>query len=184
MSEPKKYGCHEYLTACFSFERLLHRGGVSVSAEDRALYEGPTHLVQPSQTPRLRAFPSALWSGFFQCAAEGYSFADPARIRLTFGQTLAQRCPRATPTFLRFATSYWTLKIIIDDLWRLDQALPGTTTTVLAQLLARLETDVASVFFPSPGPIRIPRFLRVRRQRKILAQSGAAIDIEEFLRSS
>ena len=184
MSEPKKYGCHEYLAACFSFERLLHRGGVSVSAEDRALYEGPTHRVQPSQTPRLRALYSALGSGFLQCAAEGHSFADSARILRTFGQTLAQRYPRATPTFLRFATSYWTLKLMIDDLSRVDHALPGATTTVMAQLLKQLEIDVASVFFPSPGPIRIPRFFRARRQRKILAQSGAAIDIDEFLRRS
>ena len=184
MTMPELDDAPGYLAACFNFEKLLHLGGMSPSPSDRAFYEGPADQVHTAQMDRVATLYRTLSSGFFHSAAVGYAFVPPERIQHKFGSSLETRYRGATPTFVRFATSYWTLKLMNEDLWMAFQAVSGAKITLHTQLLGKLENDIASVFFPTPGPMRLPQFLRKRMQRKIIVGSGADIDIRELLRGS
>lgn len=47
--------------------------------------------------------------------------------------------------------------------------------------MAALEEQVASVFFPTPGPIRIDHEHREATQREILAEYEVPMDVEAFM---
>jgi hypothetical protein len=69
--------------------------------------------------------------------------------------------------------SYWTLKV-----WVVDHRGPFT---VAAFLLHGLEEQIASVFFPTPGPAKIQARMREETQRQLLAEHGVQIDVEDFI---
>ncbi len=72
----------------------------------------------------------------------------------------------------------WTLKFLQDEIVDQDGDWLG------AHLLGRLELDIASVFVPCPGPNIVPPSKREQDQRKILAEYGPAIDVEEFMKGN
>jgi hypothetical protein len=121
---------------------------------------------------------SALY-GFFHCAAHGYAFVPATRIKQEFGKTLEENYASAytTPAFMGFATSYWTLKIITIDERSTDDRL------WLHVMLGKLEFDISSLFFPTPSSLNfsIPAKQREETQRMFLLESGASINIEEFI---
>lgn len=155
---------------------LLRRGGIDPTDQVRAL------LASQSDSPGtpLVVDPGTLFNtsmtGFFQAAATGDTFTDRERIAQRFGRTLEENYPEAGEAFLRFAYSYWTLKLVVGDA---DEA---TRSSIAYQLLAEIEQMVAGLFFPTPGPVRIDHGQREAAQRQTLQESGAAIDIEDFIR--
>lgn len=110
--------------------------------------------------------------GFFHAAAVGEALCDPSLIQQTFGRTLKENYPEASPSFLRFATTYWTLKVLVKQ----------TTDPTLAQyVLSNVEREIGPVFFPTPGPMTIDPADRAIAQRQMIEASGATINILEFL---
>jgi hypothetical protein len=114
-------------------------------------------------------------NGFFHAAAKGHVFCDPDRIRQCFGRNLGENYPDAGPAFLRFAQTYWTLKLTVDDP-QFDVA-----RSLAHALLAEIEGNIGALFFPTSGPMTIDPAKREAAQREILMASGAPINIQEFI---
>jgi len=150
-------------------------GGVDILPSDRRLLTGGGSGLDPRQKARLAEIVHAALNGFFHAAAKGYAFGDPDIIRQRFGRTLAANYPDAGPAFLRFAQTYWTLKLILDDRgFNAEQSLAHA-------LLSEVEGNIGALFFPTPGPVTIEPAKREAAQREIVAASGAPINVEEFI---
>lgn len=125
---------------------------------------------------KLTQFYKTINSGFFSCAAKGVPLTDISFIEHKFGFSLDKNYPNASNSFLKFATTYWTFKIVLDS---------GNTNDynwIGAQILVKLENEIASVFFPTPGPVKIPKLFRKSMQKSLIKSSGANIDIKDFFR--
>ena len=106
-------------------------------------------------------------------AIKGYEFTDAHRIKEKFGKTIKENYPEASQPFIRFATAYWTFQIcLLDDLSELQEY-------VAYLYLARLHSNIASIFFPTPGSTKISGNEREKIQREML--EGFDINIEEFI---
>lgn len=160
---------------------LASRVGQPFSEDDEALLLKHSEDFSPAEMAHLRqggkwqAVYNALFGGFFACAANGEAFVPEASIRAKYGRSLKENYPEASPAFLKFATTYWTLKEIA-----LDDAVIHSKT-FLAAFLAGLEQAIAGAFFPTPGPARIEVQERERGQRALLAEWGPGIDVEDFI---
>lgn len=154
---------------------LLRRGGLNPTDQIRSFLASRSDLPPTPPAEPASLFNAAM-TGFFQAAATGETFTDPQRISQRFGRTLEQNYPEAGKAFLRFAHSYWTLKLVVQD------AEPATRSSIAHQLLAQIEQMIAGLFFPTPGPVRIDPAQREAAQRQTLKESGAPIDIEDFIR--
>ena len=121
---------------------------------------------------------SALY-GFFHCAADGYEFVPATRIKQEFGKTLEENYASACTTtcFMRFAKTYWTFKILTFDARLTSQRL------LLSVLLEKIELDISGLFFPTPSAytFSIPVEQREETQRKFILESGANINVAEFM---
>jgi len=153
---------------------LVRRGGMTVTPPLRSFLSAQVSSNAEPPTS-VEAILTSAMTGFFRAAADGYAFTNPGRIASSFGKTLEQNYPEAGATFLKFAYSYWTLKLVVGD------ADAATRSTHGHQLLAQVEQMVAGLFFPTPGPIRIDPDQRESTQRQTLVGSGAPIDIEDFI---
>ena len=160
-----------------SVAELLRREGRSLSETDQVLLMKPASQIEESEQPEVVALEEAMNSGFYKCAAEGYAFTSVGGIKERFGRSLEENYSGGSNAFLRFATSFWTLKLIKDDLWR-D---PELSNKLIFQLLSGLDFNIGSVFFPTPGPRKIPAHLREQEIRRLILVSGAKIDVEEFI---
>jgi hypothetical protein len=117
-----------------------------------------------------------IFNGFFKCAADGYEFTPENRINKWFGGiSLKENYPDPSEAFIRFAKTYWTFKRIWRDLSE------GYNNLIIFKLLSKLEIDIATVFFPTPGPWTIPVEKREQAQRQLILESGANIDVDEFI---
>lgn len=159
-------------------EILVHQVGVKVDGQQRRLLLKPADSLNDAEAESLGQLIDALYEGFFHCAATGYAFVPPEKIRERFGSTLEQNYPGASASFLRFATTYWTFKIMQSDL------CPEHGDKFISQLFSRFELEIGSVFFPMPGPLTIPTHQREQKQRELIAKFGAQIDIDDFIRGN
>lgn len=114
--------------------------------------------------------------GFMRCAANGYEFVPIEEVNTRFRKTIEENYKSAQPStsFIKFAKSYWTLERLCHDTKYLSP------TTIADILLNKLELDIAGLFFPSGGN-EIDVDHRENVQRNVLSQSGANIDIEDFI---
>lgn len=183
----------ELETCMKSLEEMVRRSrGHLLSIEEKNLLLTPLEdynsldeaieRLSPSQQDTFIKLYESTINGFFFCAADGYEFVSSSGIKERFGKTLEENYASAhtTPAFMRFATAYWTLKI-------LTSMLHDITITkgrlYLNLLLQKLELDIASVFFPTSSQLTlsIPVAQREEQQRRLILESGAKFDIEEFI---
>ena len=154
---------------------MLGKVGVPGEAGDTDLLLTYAAEIEASEG-RLRRFAvivdSAL-QGFFHLAAEGHTFVPVDRYRAEFGDSLEKNYPGAGAAFVRLATSYWTLHMLQG---RLGTRYAGTS---LQQVLRFVEERVGQAFFPEGDRLDGAQLARV--QRRLIAQSGAGIDIDQFL---
>jgi hypothetical protein len=114
--------------------------------------------------------------GFLRLASVGHPLVPEAEILKVFGRELRANYPEANGAFLKFATTYWTLRIVSDALVELNRE------TLVQEVLTRVEQTIAGVFFPIPGPMKMPIAAREQAQRKILtACASARYNVEEFM---
>ncbi len=115
-----------------------------------------------------------------QLSAKGYAFVPVNRIEEQFGNTLRGNYPEANETFLRFATTYWTL-----ECWVADNVESDLETEPMGKVcLAAIEDNLGSIFFPTPGPVKIDPDQREDAQRRLMTKFDAPIDIEDFMRGN
>ena len=61
---------------------------------------------------------------------------------------------------------------------------PDHREKVVAQFLSEIEHKIASVFFPTSGPVSLPVKLREKTQRDLIEASGVPIDVDNFIRGN
>lgn len=116
-----------------------------------------------------------LTSYFFKKASAGETFGNIARIKEQFGNTLEKNYGLHSGPFFNLAKTYWTFKIEVADLF------PIHNQKLISQILAKVEFDIAKIFFPTPGVINIPVELRKKAQRRMLERYMPGADVESFL---
>ncbi len=165
---------------------LLERGGAEVTEEERGVFEVHADIVvlpdggislssSAISGERVAELGEFALKGFFLIAAEGEPFVPPARIKERFGKSLNENYPEAGPSFLRFATTYWTLKLVLEDLVLCDESARGSQ-----RILELVEEFVRTLFFPTLGPLKIHSLRREQAQREVLSQVDA-FDIDDFV---
>ena len=136
-----------------------------------------TSLSAPVRDRWCRLATAAL-RGFFDAGAAGAALSDERRIRERFGATLRENYPEVSPAFLRFATTYWTLKVALEDA---AIAGPDAERSVAHGALAVVELAIGSMFFPHLG-MGIPPDQREADQRRTLEQLAPAhFDVASFM---
>ena len=156
---------------------LVTSGGGSLSVDDlRILQETPDETRETSEgTQRLQEIGDAAMSGFFHCAASGVALVPEERVADRFGCSVEENYPEANKTFLRFARTYWTLRVLNIELMENDVEWNG------AYIVGGVEEAIGPVFFPFPSRLRISPIEREQAERQLIEESGADIDIEEFM---
>ena len=157
--------------------RVAAAGGLVEAELNWNILDSPAAALPDEHKNLWSIMNASLMSGLLRLAADGYEFVPASRIQERFGKTLRANYPEATPAFLRFATGYWTLK-----LWVGDHAQGDLESIPLGKLtLVAAEDSVESLFFPTPGPVRIDPNERERAQRKIFHDYRIPIDVDEFM---
>ena len=154
---------------------MLQRAGLRSEPGDTDLllaYAAETESSK-DQPRRFAVIADSALQGFFHLAAEGHTFVPVDRYQDEFGDSLQANYPGAGAAFVRLATSYWTLHMLHG---RLGTRYAGTS---LQQVLLFVEDRVGRAFFPQDEVLDSDELARV--QQRLIAQSGAPIDIEQFL---
>lgn len=157
---------------------MLRAVGVEYREEDRALllaYGNDPDAVVQARQDRIQQLFEAAYTGFFHCAAEGVAFVPVGAAGDDFDLSLGDNYPGASASFRRFATSYWTLRMLEG---RIAERYAGIG---LQQLLCAIQARIADVFFVDPDTDPMEAGERAAEQRRLIVGSGAPIDVEDFL---
>jgi len=150
--------------------------GIQISNEQQKFLLSEYPEVPTSEQSRTIGIVSDVVTQlFFEKVSKGETFGDITRIKERFGDTLESNYGISNGPFFNLAKTYWTFKIEVNDLRENDIA------PVLAQILIDFEFLMASVFFPTPGPKKIPVNLRREKQRELLEEFAPDLDIDRFL---
>ena len=159
-------------------EDLFGRIGRKLSAEDIDFLntrERRLEELSPTHETHLKEIVLCARRGFYEAATDGVEFVDRETLFECFGDTVESNYPEGGPAFIRFARSYWTLKIMADALREVDPY------RLLTPVLDAIEREVGPVFFPAPGHFQIDSAQREREQRKILGEFAPRMDVDQFI---
>jgi len=115
---------------------------------------------------------------FFRKVVLRETFGSITKVEQKFGNSLEANYNISNCPFIDMAKTYWTYKIEVKDLF------PKHHNLVLSQILLRIEKDIASVFFPTPGPSIIWIRQRREKQRQLLERYASGINISAFLENN
>jgi hypothetical protein len=160
-----------------ALKKLTENNSMVLSKDDIAVLEKkPEEIKQNNQ--RIGEIYEIIFRGFFICAAKGIALCPEEKVTEKFGNSIEDNYPEASEPFLKFAKTYWTLRVLVYDLMETDMEWIG------AHLLGKLEQDIGPVFFPFPGPQKIAPSKREKFQRELLEEFGKDINIEEFIKGN
>lgn len=163
--------------ALSALEKLIENNSMCLSEDDMIMLKKKPDEVKQYQK-RIGEIYETILFGFFHCAAKGIVLYPEKRVAEKFGNSIEDNYPEANEVFLKFARTYWTLRVLVYDLMEDNMEWIG------AHLLGKLEQDIGPVFFPFPGPAKIAPSKREKTQRKILHEVNADIDIKEFIKGN
>jgi hypothetical protein len=155
---------------------LVETAGGSVEPVRTILSQNYDCNLPPALKDELAALVHTAIRGFFHCALRNIVFADISRIREFYGRTLEQNYPGASPTFMKLARTYWTFKVVLIE-------CRGDTSLCMG-LLGEIELNFAGLYFPMRGFFGPSKSQRMETMRKVMEMSGAALDIEDYLRGN
>jgi hypothetical protein len=116
--------------------------------------------------------------GFYAAAADGREYASDTEVASAFGATVAANYPTASPAFVRFATTYWSLYVVKRNAEEFE-----TRDSVASQVLEWIDAMIVPRFFPHGPSVSAKR--RERDQRRFLeANAPLRMDIDGFLSGS
>ena len=118
---------------------------------------------------------ASAYRGFYEAAADGAAVSAIDGVREWYGETIEDNYPEAGTAFLRFATTYWTLKVLVRQL-EFYQLSP-----LARWLLVRLDSFLGDLFFPIDGPFKIAPTQRERDQVRLLNAFGPRIAVSDFI---
>jgi len=138
----------------------------------------PFRVQDESQNNVIEETTEVITRYFFRKFTLGETFGLISRIKEEVRDSVEENYGLSSGLFINMAKTYWTYKIEVKDLF------PKYHNLVLSQVLLKVEGEIASVFFPSPGPVVI--WVRQRRemQRQLLEYYAPGIDIDAFLENN
>ncbi len=128
----------------------------------------------------------AMIPGFLVSASKGEMLVSEQDIVNELGYTIEQNYPEASISFLKFAKTYWSLRVMINQLKRDHD---GQISFIGGRLLGVLEGEIGPLFFPFPGPQKVSPDEREKFQRELLTNFAyyspdIDINIEDFIRGN
>ena len=160
--------------ALSAIKTLATGGGVLLTDDDLDIL-GRNEEEADKHKNRLLEISTAMYYGFFYCAAEGVVLVPETEVTKKFGHSIEENYPEANAVFLDFAKTYWTLRVLAMNLPR------NNREWICTYLLVNLEQTIGPVFFPFPGNVQISPSKREKIQRELIQKSRAQIDIEKFI---
>jgi hypothetical protein len=115
---------------------------------------------------------------FWKRVCDRKPFGVTHRVTEQFGKSIEENYGMKSGPFMDLAVCYWTFKIEMQDV------LPASFETWLAQALIGVEHQIRVLFFPTPGPLSMPRRFRKAAQRDYLQQAAPGFDIERCLKDN
>lgn len=159
-----------------ALRELVGKGGGALSPTDRVLLKLNIERAL-GHKERIADIGYMAFIGFFHCAAESRTFVSEERIEEKYGKSLRDNYPEANESFLNFAKTYWTLKMVVENI---DDDMDWAG----AEIITKIEVEIAGIFFPTPGPAEMHHKVREKMQREVIKNSKAKIDIDEFIRGN
>lgn len=143
----------------------------------KELGDGSNVTQEFSET--VSSFLEDMFNALLIAMLKGITFTDKSKIEQRFGRSLEENYPNASKEFMDMAYSYWTYKIAVQDIPVDDVNLTSSLT------LAKVEFNMASLFFPTQGPASASVKEREKVQREILEEVinsyGIKYDIEKYI---
>jgi len=167
-------------TAIMAIKKLAEKGGVTLTPDDVSNLN-KHHSLGKNYKERNNEIRDAMFEGFFLSASNGELFIPEEEIKSSLGKSIEQNYPEASESFLKFAKTYWSLRVLISKLNRDDD---GYISFIGGRILGVLEGDIGPVFFPFPGPQKIPPWEREAFQRELLKEFAPNIDVEDFIQGN
>lgn len=165
-----------------TLRELLERGGYQFGNDDVEILQREVRApdsLSPEDLDRLGQWQEAIIRGFFDAAADGYAAVPTYLIKERFGRSLKENYPDASSEFLKLATTFWTIKLIVAELRE------SNPYSVPYGILSTLEQDIVGpLFFPAYGPVKIDPKKRERDQRAFLNTYGDRIDVGNLMRGN
>ena len=113
-------------------------------------------LVNPGEQVLVEQTVSALHKQFFQKVKTGTSYGPVSGIKEKYGQSPDERIGLSSGGYYRLFVAYWTLKIKVDALMDGNRKQHGYAYYCnLDAIIGDVEANLASAFFPSPGPAQL-----------------------------
>ena len=158
-------------------EQVSWRGGIREDGSGKLIFIEAidSNELNERDAARLGHLLGAAYVGFYALAAEGIALADVTKVMAWYGESVEANYPEAGPAFLRFATTYWTFKVLIREL-DLHQS-----RSLIRALLVRIDELLGPLFFPYEGPITADPARREADQRRFLLAFGPSIALEDFV---
>lgn len=159
-------------------DAIVWRGGISQDATGRlSLVEAVViYQLSEAESARVAQLLAFAYRGFYAAAADGIAVTDTRQVTEWYGGSVTANYPEAGPAFLRFATTYWTMKVLGR---RLQLEAPNP---MVAALLDRIDALLGPLFFPHDGLVKIDANQREADQRRFLKAFGPTVDVDDFLR--
>ena len=151
---------------------LASRGGhVLTQGEEQLL---ALRIEEAESLPDVELVREAVLRGFFAAATEGVAYVDLDEIPKYNLYTVAEAYPEGSKSFLKFATTFWSLKTLLKPVR--DSRVCGVQ--VLWDLV---EDRIGGLFFTHFRFQRINPDHREQSQREVLARYAPGIEVEDFI---
>lgn len=130
-------------------------------------------------TYKCISFVMILFGYFLDVSTKGGTFGEVKKVKERYGCSVEEMYGISRGPFFDLATSYWTLRNEIRDLFA-----NFSQFSTLTQVLTKLEFDIGTIFFATSGPYQVPSKTRRFVQREILTRNCPEFDVERFLRKN
>lgn len=155
---------------------LVTASGGEVASSRALLQRSNRNSFTDAEKERMQEMKHAGIDGFFHMAAKDQVFCPLERVSAYYGRTVQQAYPRCSRTFYKLTNTYFTFKVELIAL--------GSEPSLCSGLLRGIDLDFSGVFYPTPGPFGHPPAQREAAMRALISMSGAALDIDDFVRGN
>lgn len=142
---------------------------------DTTIDIGSKENITQEITDSFKVLYDSSFQGLIVSMLKGKVFIDKSKIEETYGNSIEAQFPESSIEFYKVANSYWTFKLAIEN-----AVNSKNNDLISSQVLGKVEIDIASIFFPTQGPLRISPKKRGKAQRELLTAVIDEFDIENF----
>ncbi len=155
---------------------LVSASGGEVASLRVLLQRSDSDSFSAVEVERIQATKQVAMDGFFHMAAKDQVFCPLERVTAYYGRTVEQAYSGCSRTFYKLTNTYFSFKVELIAL--------GSEPSLCSRLLRDIDVEFSGVFYPTPGPFAHSPAEREAAMRALIMSSGAAIDIEDFIRGN